>query len=598
MRLDKPRTEDNTSWKDLFKFYLFLLGDKKKTYLFYLIIVYIANFYAVVPYFILGKIVDFFIKYKTGEPLFLFFLYSFILGSSSALVAFIRLTIKNLIGNLRSELNYEIKVKAFEKLLDFSLNWHDKENSGNKVQRIKSGVGSFNSFSQVLDNQFARSISAILGMIIVFAFIKPLYIVFFIFYLIVFFYILIYFNKQIEEENLRNYQSVEKAGGSYIEGLSNILTIKTLGANESFKNHIAQKEEETKKHEFIIRKLYNYQWKYFQIFNGISYSLFLIMLGYGVLDKSISTGAIVIFYGYLSTLVGSAIEILGIYEIFLDSKVGMARMKPIFEKELDLQKGTLNFPTNWEKIKIENGNFKYQINDEKVTEEKEKNLYNINIKINKNQKIGIVGKTGSGKSTLAKVLMGLYKLNDGNYLIDNTDFNQIKHSEIVSKIALVLQDSEMFNFSLKDNITLMKNISSELLQKAIEIAQLKEVVEKLPQGLNTLIGEKGYHLSGGERQRVGIARIICKNPDIIILDEATSSLDNNTEEKLQNSLEKELSKKTLITIAHRITTLRNVDIIYVFENGKIVETGKYNDLINNKNSEFYKIYKLGMQNNK
>ena len=157
-------------------------------------------------------------------------------------------------------------------------------------------------------------------------------------------------------------------------------------------------------------------------------------------------------------------------------------------------------------------------------------------------------------------------------------------------MSMVLQDSEMFNMTIRENITLLRNIPEETLVKSIKIAQLESVIAKLPNGLETVIGEKGYHLSGGERQRVGIARAICQDPEIIIFDEATSSLDSQTESKIQKALEKELEKKTLIFIAHRISTLKNADVIYVFESGKIVESGSYTTLLNKKNSLFNSLY--------
>jgi ABC-type multidrug transport system fused ATPase/permease subunit len=212
-----------------------------------------------------------------------------------------------------------------------------------------------------------------------------------------------------------------------------------------------------------------------------------------------------------------------------------------------------------------------------------------NFTINKFEKIGIVGHSGSGKSTLAKILLGLYELEDGKFKIDDVNFYDIKHSEITHNIAIVLQDSEMFNLSLKENITLLKE-NDELLRLAIKVAQLEELITKLPEGMHTLIGEKGYRLSGGERQRIGIARAIFKNPQLLVLDEATSSLDSKTEELIQEGLEKELQKKTMIIIAHRLSTLKHVDRIYVFDNGRIAEEGKYDELITDPSSKFYQLH--------
>ncbi|MFW6026468.1 MAG: ABC transporter ATP-binding protein [Candidatus Woesearchaeota archaeon] len=211
--------------------------------------------------------------------------------------------------------------------------------------------------------------------------------------------------------------------------------------------------------------------------------------------------------------------------------------------------------------------------------------------INKNEKVGVVGYSGSGKSTLSKLLLGLYKINSGEIKIDEKNFYGFEHQNLLDNISLVIQETEMFNMSLRDNISMLKEIDSNTLQKAIKIAQLEDVIKKLPDGLDTVIGEKGYKLSGGERQRVGIARAICKNSNILILDEATSSLDPETELKIQEGLDL-LENKTMIIIAHRLSTLKNVDKILVFDKGRLVEQGNFKELLKDPNSKFYYIWSM------
>ncbi len=207
-------------------------------------------------------------------------------------------------------------------------------------------------------------------------------------------------------------------------------------------------------------------------------------------------------------------------------------------------------------------------------------------------KIGVVGKTGSGKSTLAKLLAGLYPLTSGKYMIDETSFYDLSHEEQTRHITLVLQETEIFNMSIRDNITLLREMDPKLLEKALTIAQLDDVIAKLPEGLDTLVGEKGYHLSGGECQRVGIARAICKDAPIMIFDEATSSLDSKTESLIQEALETQLTEKTLVIIAHRVSTLQKTERIYVFDAGEIVEQGTFVELSENRTSKFFELYNI------
>ena len=192
--------------------------------------------------------------------------------------------------------------------------------------------------------------------------------------------------------------------------------------------------------------------------------------------------------------------------------------------------------------------------------------------------IVVTGVPGTVKTTLSKLLVGILNPTKGTYQFDNLDFSQIQADHISNNIALVLQDSEIFDLSLRENITLMRNLPPAALNLAIEIAYLQPVIDKLPSGLDTILGEKGYRLSGGERQRIGIARAIYRNPQIIIFDEATSSLDVQTEKIIRDNLAGKLGQKTTIWITHRTATLEHCDLIYSIEKGKLVKVGSYKEL--------------------
>jgi ABC-type multidrug transport system fused ATPase/permease subunit len=171
---------------------------------------------------------------------------------------------------------------------------------------------------------------------------------------------------------------------------------------------------------------------------------------------------------------------------------------------------------------------------------------------------------------LIKLLLGLYHLDSGTLRIGDVDIREIQHEELVLNVAVVLQETELFNFSLRENITMMREVPAALLQRSCEIACLTDVIARLPDGLDTLIGERGYFLSGGERQRVGIARALCRNASILLLDEATSALDSATEQRVMQRLIAEHNPdRTMIIVAHRTSTLKNADRIVVFDDGRL-----------------------------
>jgi len=216
--------------------------------------------------------------------------------------------------------------------------------------------------------------------------------------------------------------------------------------------------------------------------------------------------------------------------------------------------------------------------------------------INRFDKLGVVGESGSGKSTISKLMLKLYKPEKGKILVDGIDLNEFNQISITKNIGVVLQEPEMFNLSAIDNITISATKSDKkVLDTAISLSQLKPVIEKLPEKLDTLIGEKGYQLSGGERQRIGLARAICKDSQIYILDEATSALDSKTELLIQEEISTKLKNKTLIIIAHRLSTLKDVKRILVLEKGQIVESGSFSDLLKKKH-KFYQMHKLQNRN--
>lgn len=210
-------------------------------------------------------------------------------------------------------------------------------------------------------------------------------------------------------------------------------------------------------------------------------------------------------------------------------------------------------------------------------------LEDINAVIKPGEMIGIVGASGTGKSTLINLLMGLYKIDDGRLLIDGTDLNEISRQSYHSQIGVVLQETFLFSGTILDNIKFSKpDASIEEIIKAAKLANAHDFICRLPDGYNTYVGEKGHTLSGGERQRIAIARAILPDPRILILDEATASLDTESEFMIQKALERLTSGKTTFAIAHRLSTLKNADRIMVIDGHSIAEIGTHQELLDRK----------------
>lgn len=223
-------------------------------------------------------------------------------------------------------------------------------------------------------------------------------------------------------------------------------------------------------------------------------------------------------------------------------------------------------------------------------------LQDINLEIKKGETIALVGNSGGGKTTLVNLLPRFYDVKDGKILIDGKDIRCYTLQSLRDKISVVFQDNFLFDGTIRENIMLGNMAATdEELQKAVECAYLTEVLKDLPHGLDTQIGERGVLLSGGQKQRVAIARAFLKNAPIVILDEATSALDNKSEAIVQKAIENLMQDRTVIVIAHRLSTVRNADKIVVVNYGKIVETGSHKQLIENPNSIYAALYQAQLK---
>ena len=322
---------------------------------------------------------------------------------------------------------------------------------------------------------------------------------------------------------------------------------------------------------------------FFTTFALIVHILQIIVLGYAVFNSNLSVGAVVT----IITLLGKAYEPIAIFNVeYVDYKLNKVTVKKYMEL-LDLKDDlSLN---NGHILKMIDGNIEFKnvcfgYNNEKMV------INNLSFKIKGNSSVALVGESGSGKSTIIKLIMGLIKYHKGNILIDNNELSKINLNSFYDHVTYISQDVPIFDGTLRENLVFDKRISDEEIIKVLKFACLAHFYEKLSDGLDTELGEKGIRLSGGERQRVALARLFFDESKIIILDEATSGLDNITEKLVMENVLKYLKNKTLIIIAHRLETIKDVDTIYVLENGFIKEQGKYQELLH-KDGYFSKLYK-------
>lgn len=318
----------------------------------------------------------------------------------------------------------------------------------------------------------------------------------------------------------------------------------------------------------------------------IEFIIFYIVIGDWKLGL-ISLPIIVLLQGYLIRLLENLWSFGGIvrayYESFADAEEMVVILSTPYEIKENIEKVLSNVKGE---VIFDNVTYVYENNESKI-------LDNFSLSISAGQKIAVVGSSGAGKTTFVRLLMRLFNLTSGKIEIDGVDISNISEENLRSQISFVPQDPILFHRTLMDNIRYgRRDATDEEVLMAAHLAHCDEFIDALPKGYKTYVGERGVKLSGGERQRIAIARAILKNSPILILDEATSSLDSQSESLIQDALHTLIKGKTTIVIAHRLSTIREMDRIIVVEKGRIIEDGKHDELLNKKEGLYKKLWDL------
>lgn len=587
--MPQPASDFVFGFRDLPRAIWFFLAEERWAYLFFFLLLLAVMFYSMVPPYLVGLIANFLIEYVKADPaskpaVTQLVMLVATLSGSFAIVALVRLSTKRILGRISLNARYRAKVWGFERLLDYSLAWHQQESTGNKAQRILTGSESVREWTGDMINSLTAAVAAFAGSLLACTYLHPGFVFFFVYFLGVLVSVELYFDYRIAKLSDRINQSMENASGSFVESASNILAVKAMGAAGSMTSSIAQREELARALSYQRLRLSNTKWMCFQIHSAMSWSFYLLVVAYMVMKGDLSPGFFLTYAMYFDRLRDSSIELTDRIQLMIERKSNLGRMMSIFWGVNPLSKGTAPFPDAWSSIQLQEAVFRY---GEKPA------VGPLTLTIQRGQVLGVAGHSGSGKSTLIKLMLGLYHLERGQLSIGQTPISEIRHEDLTAHVAVVLQETELFNFSLKENLTMMREVEPVLLQQACEIACLDDLIARLPEGLDTVIGERGYSLSGGERQRVGIARAICRNAPIMLLDEATSALDSATEQRVTDGLMNAFANdRTMIIVAHRISTLKRADAIVVFERGQVVEQGTFDSLARDPSTHFGKMFAI------
>lgn len=501
-----------------------------------------------------------------------------VIAFASNLLGLISSTLSDRIGDhFAGRIRKFLTERFYDKVLTLPQSYFDSEMSGKVVNQLSRGIvtiqGFLNSTTNFILPTFLQSIFTV---VILAYYNVP--IAFFTFILFPIYLTLSYYSTvKWGKEEVKKNAIEDKLRGRIQEVISNITLVK------SFTN---EKEE----YEFVSKglessnKIYARQsttFHKFDFFRGLSLNIILfainILVFYNTFQRHLTIGEMVLI---LQLVNQARIPLFAMSYILTQIQTAEAGSKEFFEVLSLPSSEDYNVNEKAELIKeptLEFKNVSFSYNPENPV------LKDVSFVLQKNQAAALVGHSGAGKSTIVNLILKFYQPTEGNIIISNKDYSSLDTRTIRQNISLVFQDNELFSSTIKENVAYGKKDATEKeIINALKLANAYDFVVKLPRGLDSEVGERGVRLSGGQKQRIQIARAILKNAPILILDEATSSLDAKSEREVQEALEKLMKNKLVIIIAHRFSTIQNVDRIIVIDSGTVVDNGSPKELANKK----------------
>ena len=483
---------------------------------------------------------------------------------------------------IRNGVIKDLKKNIYEKIVVLPLEYFSKNKKGDLISRMSSDVNEVqNSFLSIIEIFIRDPLTIIftLGAMFIISYKLTVFVIIFIPFSG---FIISFIGKTLKKKSLLVQKEQAELTSITEETINGIKIIKSFLAENFF---ISKFDVTNSRFLNFSNKLINRQNIAAPLSEFLGILVIGVLLWYGgklvLIEMELKPAA---FITYMGLAYGVLTPAKSISKAFYSLKKGNAAAERVFDI-IDMHSEYFNDSKNnklnffGKEIEFDNVSFKY---------DKSKVLENISFKVKKGQMVAIVGASGSGKSTLVNLIPRFYENITGKIIIDGFDVKDLPRSDLRSIIAVVSQESILFNSSIKENILLGDNSedADERLKKSISIANAQEFIDEFEEKLNYNVGDNGSNLSGGQKQRIAIARAVYSNCPILILDEATSSLDSKSEKLVQNAIDKLMVDKTSIVIAHRLSTIQNADKIIVLEKGEIVEEGSHEELL--KNNSFYK----------
>ncbi|GMM87047.1 ABC transporter ATP-binding protein [Vibrio fortis] len=471
-------------------------------------------------------------------------------------------------------ITYQMRSKMIDKLGRISIRQYETKGSGGINAHLITDIETIDKFIGSTLSKFLISFLTVLGTAIVLLWLEWRLGLF----ILLVNPVVIYFSRKLgsKVKHLKKHenQSFERFQNRLVETLDGIYQLRAANKERIFLDELKQQADQVR----IDADKYAWQ---SEAAGRLSFLLFL--LGFElfravamlmVLFSDLTIGQIFAVFGYLWFMLGPVQELLGIQFSWYSAKAALKRINDLLTLEEEHRPISKVNPFSENKevsVDIENVTFSYTLENTVLNQ--------LSLSIPAGKKVALVGASGGGKSTLIQLLIGVYRTDSGHIKYNGETTDDISFDVIRNQIAVVLQQPILFNDTLRHNLTLGADYDEMSLWRALDIAQMQDVISQLSDGLDTQIGKNGVRLSGGQRQRLAIARMVLSNPKFVILDEATSALDTATEAALHKALSEFLKDRTTLIVAHRLSAVKQADLIYVLEDGQVTQTGTHGELV-------------------
>ncbi len=473
---------------------------------------------------------------------------------------------------ISQDIEHSLRTETFENVLSLDMKYFENKSSGRLMAILNDDVNQLERFLDTGANKLLQTATTVIVIGGTFLYISPLIATFAFIPIPIIIFGSFKFTSTIASRYERIRESIETLNSNLSNSISGILNIKSFTRESKELERIETSSNEVKSANYHAIKLSAAFIPIIRVAILFGFTATLLIGGFLALDGEIKVATYSVLLFITQRLLWPLTELGDTFDLYQRAMASFNRIFSLKNESSEIGNGDIEFKKLENKIELKDVSFSY-VDNFNV-------LNNVDLIIEAGQTTAIVGSTGSGKSTLIKLLLRLYEINNGSISFDSNSLKDIELSSLREKIGLVSQDVFLFEGTVIENIAYGDlNASESEVWNAAQKSEADEFINNLPQKEKTIVGERGQKLSGGQRQRISIARAILKNPEILILDEATSSVDNETEAAIQRSLDILKKDRTVIVIAHRLSTVRNADIIYVLENGSVVESGNHESLL-------------------